>query len=168
MIEKFLNQIETLSGKLYRFVLKIVKDKEDALDIVQDTFVRIFQTLKKEQREITDGYYFKTAYNLSVNMLKKSNRKVVDEDYSSSNDINEPLDLILNSEKKKQIELALQQLSEKQKEVIIYRFYTGITLEEIAQLMSISTGSVKVHLARGLANLKKMIPNDERIENELQ
>lgn len=162
MIISFLKQIETLSGKLYLFVLKIVKDHEDALDIVQDTFMHIFQMIKKEQKEFTDGYFFKTAYNLSINKLNKTKRKLDDCNLEIDIESKEPLEQILVSEKRKQIEYALFKLSEKQKEVVVYRFFIGCTIDEIANMMSISTGSVKVHLARGLAHLKKIIAAEER------
>ncbi|KAA3632779.1 MAG: RNA polymerase sigma factor [Calditrichaeota bacterium] len=163
MIVRFLEQIEKLSGKLYLFVLKLVRDHEDALDIVQDTFMRIFQMIKKEQKEISDGYFFKTAYNLSINQLNKAKRKLDDGTYEIETVNEEPLEHLLLSEKRKQIENALFRLSGKQKEVVVYRFFTGCTINEIAGMMSISTASVKVHLARGLVNLKKMIPEEERL-----
>lgn len=167
MTNSFVDNIDRLTEKLYRFIYRITGNHEDSLDMVQETFIKTFQTWKRDGIRLRDGYFYKTAYTLALN--EKRNRQLHTEkeniisDQQTSLTGEDPVDTFEKTETSKQVIHALNKLSEKQKEVVMYRFFLDFTIVEIASTLSISDGSVKVHLARGLQKLKKILVNKERI-----
>ncbi len=156
--EQISRVVEAYSGKLFAFVNRMLGDREEAKDIVQDTFVRVMRKLPdiKDPTRLS-GYLFKTAYNLALNHKRDSKRK------SDRHDALQYESSILSqvehgqSEKPANLEPAIQTLSEKQQQVIRLRFFGQCKIDEIAAIMNITAGSVKVHLARGLQNLRNIL-----------
>ena len=109
------------------------------------------------------AYLFRTAYNMALNYkrdnAKHKNRLESDFDNMTPNVPDTP-DIILEStERRERINAAIEKLAEKQKEAVLHRFYNEMKISEIARIMKISEGTVKVHLVRGLQNLKKHLYN---------
>jgi RNA polymerase sigma-70 factor, ECF subfamily len=137
---------------IYRIAFTYMKNKDDALDVVQETAYRSFKkvdTLKKPK-------YFKTwlikiAINCSIELVRK-NKKVISfkpeyETYIGSIDEDISLNLTLHD--------LLEKLSEDEKSVIILRFYQGYSLREIADLLHMPLGTTKTILYRALNRLRK-------------
>ena len=167
MSEEFIQTIERISEKLFYFVFRLTGNRDDALDLTQETFIKTFDMSRKGDKDLTDGYFFKTAYNMTLNKkrnaLTKKSKEVEIQESILGDTTNKIQEKIEQKEESLQIRSALTQLSERQREVITFRFFSDMKIEEIAMLLSISAGSVKVHLARGLQNMKKNLQNIERI-----
>ncbi|ADU29226.1 RNA polymerase sigma factor [Evansella cellulosilytica] len=148
----FLKLFQKYEQDIYRMAYVYVKNKDDALDVVQEVAYRSFtkiETLKNPQ-------YFKTwlmkiTINCSVSCIRK-NKKVVHlkreyEEFipSESEDISLSISL-------KQL---LDYLNEEEKSIIILRFYKEYTLKEIGEVLNIPLGTVKTLLYRSLEKLRK-------------
>lgn len=152
--EAFLTLFQKHETDIYRIAFLYVKNKEDALDIVQETAYRSFKkisTLKNPQFFKT--WLIKIAKSCATDLLRKQKNVV---------QLNpEHTELIDSSEYDLPLALSLQDLletlSETEKMIIIWKFYYGYTLQEIAEIEGSPLGTVKSVLYRALAKLQRQV-----------
>ena len=144
--------VESFSGQLYRFSVKMMKNQDDANDIVQDSFMKLWENKSKIEFKKAKSWLFTTAYNGSINNLKKQNRSVSIE----TTNYNEPY--CINEEDYKLKELinkSIDTLPTIQKSILLLRDLEGYSYKEIGEILKLKESQVKVYLFRG----RKMIKN---------
>ncbi|KOR84216.1 RNA polymerase [Bacillus sp. FJAT-22058] len=148
----FLKLYQQFEEDIYRLAYVYVKNKDDALDVVQEVAYQSFKkidTLKKP--EYFKTWLMKVTINCAINVIRK-NKKVVllKSDFEALMGTEEE-DLLLS--------LSLQELmdflQEDEKSVILLRFYHDHTLKEISQILEIPLGTAKSVLYRALNKLRK-------------
>lgn len=151
--------VDTLADNIFRFVLSNSKNEEVAKDIVQDTFEKLW--LKKDTIDYTKvkSYLFTTAYHTFIDYTRK-NKRVTNFDEVNFNDHK---DNSHYSDANEILHLAINQLPEKQRAVILLRDYEGYNYEEIAKITDLSLSQVKVYIFRGRSYLKKILGSVETI-----
>jgi len=168
---QFAETIKSFSQGVFRLIYRIVHDREEALDLTQDVFVKILDNPSRiKDKTKMKAYIFKTAYHHALNARRNRQRHRAGDEYlkeEQSRLSNEPTDTLPEQEERQRtLKLALEKLPTRQKESLNFRFYGELTIVEIARAMGISEGSVKVHLARGLQNLRTRlaaVPKEEQI-----
>jgi len=158
----FDNIYEMYSKRLYGFVLRYVKLKEDAEGIVQEVFITIWETRNKiDIYSSFDSFIFTIAYNTTINLLRKRvNEHKYQERLNSIQQItgaDQIIDDIYFKEISTQLKLLLDQLTPRQKEIFQLSRDEGLTHEEIAKKLNISVNTVKNHLVTTLAFIKSHI-----------
>ncbi|UYZ00674.1 sigma-70 family RNA polymerase sigma factor [Peribacillus frigoritolerans] len=148
----FLKLYQQFEEDIYRLAYVYVKNKDDALDVVQEVAYQSFKkidTLKKP--EYFKTWLMKITINCAINVIRK-NKKVVllKSDFEALMGTEEE-DLLLS--------LSLQELmdflQEDEKSVILLRFYHDHTLKEISEILEIPLGTAKSVLYRALNKLRK-------------
>lgn len=154
---------------LYRTALLILGKKEDAEDVLQDTFVSIYNNVKSlSDFEKLRPWIFSILKNTSYTRYKKRKREfpdefVLDKAEESPTYLGED-ELAERSE----IEDALMNLKEKEREVLVLYYYNDFSIEEIASICKTFQGTVKSRLYRARKNLKKeLLKSSEEYEGEL-
>lgn len=151
--------VDVYSDGLYRFLLKNVKDSEQAKDFVQEAFLRLWEKRKKVEAAKSKSYLFTTAYHVMIDHFRKNSRMeayepirhgedMVDTQYS---DIGE----VLNK--------AVEQLPLEQRAVVMLRDYEGYTYKEIGEITGLSESQVKVYIFRARMFLKKYLVKIEYV-----
>jgi len=144
---------------LYAFVYTYTKLKEDAEEIVQEVFIKIWE----KRGEINTHssfrpFLFTVAYNATINLLKKriNEKKYVDYIKSTQQVENAPeiIDEIYFYELNEKVQKLLNKLTPRQKEIFLLSREKGLTHDEIAQKLNISLNTVKKHMVNTLAFLK--------------
>jgi RNA polymerase sigma-70 factor (ECF subfamily) len=141
-----------ISGELYGFILRMVQNEDDAKDILQDTFVRVWE----KSRQFRGGSNVKTwiyriAINLSYSHLKRRQRwstGLLDEVktlLSSSNPQHETEQLFQSE----MLERSLSKLTPRQKAVVVARIYQDLPFAEISKALGCSVNAAKVHFHEG-------------------
>lgn len=151
----FLEIYRRYSGRVFSYCKRFLGNREDAMDVFQDTFVRFYQT-SKEEREMTNlpGFLLKIARNLCLNILRQRKHSTELEDYMSFINIDKANE---NTELMNLIKNALLQLPEDYREVFILREYEGMSYNEIAEHLNISLSLVKVRLFRAKEKLREVL-----------
>lgn len=151
--------VDTYSDGLYRFVLKNIKDKDKAKDIVQDTYLKFWE--KKDNVDVNKikSYLYTTAYHTLIDVVRKENKQtsfstIKEENYNTLSDYSD-LQEVLHE--------AIDQLPEDQKAVILLRDYEGYAYNEIAEITGMSESQVKVYIFRGRKFLKNYIGSIETL-----
>ena len=155
---------ELYSHKLFSFVFKILKNEADTDDIVQEVFVRIWESRDKlEDYKLLNSYIFTIAYNNSIDLIRKriNNNKYL-EHLKNSAVINATPNLISEiefNELNTQVQKLIAKLPERQKQVYLLHKEEGLTYSEIAEKLGISKNTVENHIVKALKYLRQNIDN---------
>ena len=159
-LKYFKNEILPLKDKLLRYAFSYIKDKEEAEDIVQEVFIRLWQKRKSlDKIKNIEAWSMTITRNLTIDKLKanrlefKDLHNVEDRAQEKSN----PEELVEQSESLAGIRNIIDSLSEKQKQVILLRDIEGHTYQEIGDIIGIDQNLVKVTLFRARENVRKKI-----------
>jgi RNA polymerase sigma factor (sigma-70 family) len=154
---------------VFHIVVKIIRNSDDAQDLVQETFMRAFNTLESYRSEFRFSTWLcKIAANCSIDYLRKKKIKAysMDKPFETKNGTVEveiedkganPEETLLRKQQMISIEEAIESLPPKYKQVIIYRHHDDKSYEEISRIMSIPIGTVKARIFRARELLKKKL-----------
>ena len=146
------------ADNVYRFILKNLRNEEDAKDVVQGAFEKLWINREQVQHEKSKSYLFTIAYNQMIDHIRKNKRISLKEEFSDtalgSGSINHNAKRILDE--------ALSKLSELQRSLVMLKDYEGYNYAEIGQITNLNESQVKVYLHRARLQLKAYIV---RVEN---
>ena len=160
MTEKEFNDCVNLyADNVYRFIFKNLKHEEDARDVVQASFEKLWINREKVDNDRSKSYLFTVAYHQMIDLIRKNKRVKLEEDFSSSlQTTREP-----QSEIKKLLNEALYRLSETQRSLVLLKDYEGYSYDEIAEITALSISQVKVYLHRARIQLKNYLVKPENV-----
>jgi len=155
---------ELYSHKLFSFVFKILKNEAEVDDIVQEVFVKIWESRNKlEDYKLLNSYIFTIAYNNSIDLIRKriSNNKYLEHlKYSASINFTPTIvSQIEYNELNSQVEKLIANLPDRQKQVYLLHREEGLTYPEIAEKLGISKNTVENHMVKALKYLRQNMNN---------
>jgi RNA polymerase sigma-70 factor (ECF subfamily) len=146
----FTELVHRYQERIYWLARRFHNDHDDADEIVQEVFCKVYESLKHFRGE--SSFYtwlYRITVNLSLNALRK---KRVQEFFSFDQLLEQPKsteempdDLLEASEQRSLIEEAIETLPEKQKAVFILRYYDELSYEEISRILKTSVGGLKAN-----------------------
>ncbi len=145
--------VDQFSDGVYRFILKNMKDEDKAKDVVQETFVRLWDKVKDVNYKKAKSYIYTTAYHCFINVVRYEKRISPMEEYhqdkKTTNNEYSDLKEVLND--------AVDKLPEIQRSVILLRDYEGYSYKEIGEITNLNESQVKVYIYRARVFLKKYL-----------
>ena len=155
---------ELYSHKLFSFVFNILKNESEVDDIVQEVFVKIWESRSKlEDYKLLNSYIFTIAYNNSIDLIRKriNNNKYLEHlKYSASINLTPNIvSQIEFDELKNQVEKLIANLPDRQKQVYLLHKEEGLTYPEIAEQLGISKNTVENHMVKALKYLRQNMDN---------
>lgn len=151
--------VEAYADGVYRFILKNMRDEDEARDVVQEAYARMWEKAANVNYTKAKSYLFSTAYHTMIDRIRKSQRLSVGEEtydepqYTSSS--YSDLQDVLNR--------ALETLPETQKHVVLLRDYEGYSYDEIGQITNLNASQVKVYIYRARKTLKNYIGSLDKV-----
>ena len=149
--------------RLYGFVIRYVKYEIDAEEIVQEVFIKIWENREKINLYSSfESYLFTISYNSTISLLRKRIHEKKYLEYIKScqdEDFSELTDELYFNELNSKIESLLDELTPRQKEIFLLSREEGLTHNEIAKKLGISSNTVKNHIVSVLSFLKSNINN---------
>jgi len=142
--------------RIYNYLLRLVKNREDALDLAQDVFLKAYQNLRKlEDPDRFAPWIYRIAHNEAYSYLRK-NRPETDLDEARFEPWLEPGPgrRMLPIEVSIAVERALTRLSNDQREAVVLKIYQGFKFEEMADILECPVSTVKSRLYTALDLLK--------------
>jgi RNA polymerase sigma-70 factor (ECF subfamily) len=131
-----------------------MKDEDEARDVVQDTFEKVWLKASEVAFEKAKSYLFTTAYRLMLERIKKKKRQ---EPIDTSLKIVPGMSREPDFDLKRVLQEALEKLSEIQRSVIMLRDYEGYSYQEIGEITGLNESQVKVYIFRGRVALKNYL-----------
>ncbi|PVD52040.1 RNA polymerase sigma factor [Terrimonas sp.] len=159
MTEKEYNECVNLyADNVFRFIVKNLKHEEDARDVVQTAFEKLWRNREEVIYEKSKSYLFTVAYNQMIDHIRKGSRVSLKEDFKDDVSIHHPKQNL-----KKILEHALSRLNETQRSLVMLKDYEGYSYEEIGKITGLSESQVKVYLHRARLQLKEYLVKMENL-----
>ena len=160
MTEKDYNEcVKLYADNVYRFILKNLKNEEDAKDVVQTTFEKMWVNRDTVDNTKCKSFLFTVAYNAMIDHIRKNKRIVLKDNFEeaalgSSNQA-------YNA--KRILQEALGKLNERDRSLVMLKDYEGYNYVEIGEITGLNESQVKVYLHRARLQLKEYIVKVENV-----
>jgi len=144
-------------GPIYRYILGMVGDVEQAQDLAQDTFVKVYGALPRSGYVALPAWLYRIAARTALDALRR--RRLVrwlplregDDEPCGAGEVNLPT----RCAAREGIAHALARLSPTQRACLLLRARDGLSIDEIADILRLSPGNVKVTLSRAKARFRR-------------
>lgn len=161
MTEKQYNECVNLyADNVYRFIVKNLRHEEDARDIVQTAFEKMWRNKDSVENEKSKSYLFTVAYNQMIDHIRKVKRISLTEDFSETS---RGINYQANSNVQKTLHEALNRLNETQRSLVMLKDYEGYSYEEIGAITGLNESQVKVYLHRARLTLRNYLVSQENV-----
>lgn len=160
MTEREYNECVNLyADNVYRFILKNLRHTEDAKDVVQGAFEKLWMNRDKVEHERSKSYLFTVAYNQMIDHIRKNKRITYKEDIKeNAGGVSSP-----RHDSKRILNEALAKLNDQQRSLVLLKDYEGYSYEDIGQITGLNESQVKVYLHRARLQLREYIVSPENV-----
>ncbi|WP_188207180.1 sigma-70 family RNA polymerase sigma factor [Alkalibacillus aidingensis] len=157
--DAFVEQIQSYQADLYRTAYAFLKNKDEALDAVQEVIYRAYRKRKQlKQQKYTKTWVIRIMINYCQDLLRKQKRVIYMENVdSTSNQANIIQHLSL--------EMAIEKLSNSEQELIFLKYFHGLTYPELSEYFQVPQGTLKTRVHTTLKKLRYELMEDERGES---
>ncbi len=139
--------------RIYNYLLRLVRDREDALDLSQDVFLKAYQSLGKlEDPGRFAPWLFRIAHNEAYSLLRRPRPDDVEMGFEPG-----PAETAFPIELTLAVQSALTRLNDDQREAVLLKMYQGFKFEEMAEILSCPVSTVKSRLYTALDLLKETL-----------
>ena len=154
MTDKVYNDcVDNFADGVYRFIVKNIRHTEDAQDIVQSAFEKLWVNREQVLPEKAKSYLFTVAYHQMIDHIRKTNKMPLSEDTKIPQQ-----QIVQEDEELKQVLMrAINELNPIQKSLVLLKDYEGYSYQEIGEIMHLSESQVKVYLHRARLILKNKL-----------
>jgi RNA polymerase sigma factor, sigma-70 family len=160
MTEREYNEcVSTYADNVYRFILKNLRHEEDARDVVQSAYEKMWKNRENVDATTAKSYLFTVAHNQMIDHLRKSKRVKLKEEFNEQVMVTDKQQHNL----KKVLNEALGRLNETQRSLVMLKDYEGYNYEEIGKIMGLSESQVKVYLHRARIQLKNYLVSPQNV-----
>ncbi len=146
------------SDGMFCVAMRFLKNADDAEDVLQESFIKAFQKIHQFKGDVTFGAWLKRiVINKSIDFLKSKQQKMVELDesymhYETDDDWTIEEHITLD-----EVKLAIEQLPDKYKYVVMMYLVEGFDHNEISQVLNITGSACRTRLLRGKAQLKELL-----------
>ncbi len=150
--------VDEYADSVYRFILKNVRNEEDARDIVQTAFEKMWVTRSTVDGQRCKSFLFTVAYHQMIDHIRREKLRAKGPALSAA-----PVYDTHRAQIRQVIEAGLARLSETQRSLVLLKDYEGYSYEEIGQITGLNPSQVKVYLHRARLQLKNYLVSPENI-----
>ncbi|TPG44527.1 RNA polymerase sigma factor [Flavobacterium pectinovorum] len=151
--------VDRYKNMIYTLALKMIKNREEAEEVAQDTFIKIYNSLGKFKGDSKfSTWIYKIAYNTCLDSLKKNKKEDLNisiDEFSAHliKTMDNALSALEEKERKQTIQNCLDLLPSEENFLLTLFYFEDQSLEEIGKIMSINANNVKVKLFRSRQKL---------------
>ena len=173
--QAFAELVTMYKGKLYHLAYRMLSNKQEAEDVVQEAFLRMYEHLGRyDSTHKFSTWIYRIATNLCIDRLRR--RKAV---YSLDADMTDgdgmdmyaslqsgdptPEHQLILSERQKIIAKAMDALPAKYKSAMALKYYQDLSLQEISDILHIPVSTVKTRIHRGREYLRKKLEKEKEL-----
>ncbi|RLA90937.1 MAG: hypothetical protein DRG20_02525 [Deltaproteobacteria bacterium] len=150
--------IDKYQKEVYFFVYRFLGDKEDAKDVTQTIFIKLFRKIKQFKRKSSfKTWLFSIAVNSCKNFKKHKYISISSEDMSRIPDSKDIQTEVIKKEQKEMIKRGLLSLPKKQRITLILRIFHELPYKDISKIMRCSESTAKSNFFFGIERLKEII-----------
>ncbi|PWT96981.1 MAG: RNA polymerase sigma factor [Bacteroidetes bacterium] len=151
--------VKLYADNVYRFILKNLRNEEDARDVIQSAFEKMWRNRETVDNERSKSYLFTVAYNQMIDHIRKVKRVTLKEEFNDEAKVSDKP----QHNAKRILEIALGRLNETQRSLVMLKDYEGYSYDEIGKITGLSESQVKVYLHRARVQLKEFLVKMENV-----
>lgn len=151
--------VRDYADNVFRFILKNLRHEEDARDVVQSAFEKMWVNRDSVEYAKSRSFLFTVAYNQMIDHIRKVKRITLKDEF---NETTRTIDRQYNNARKV-LDEALSRLNETHRSLVLLKDYEGYSYEEIAQITGLNPSQVKVYLHRARIQLKNYLVSRENV-----
>jgi len=162
--------VDRYKDLVYTLAMRMVKNKEEAEEVSQDTFIKAYKSLNRFKGDSKfSTWIYRVAYNTCLDRLKKNKRQqqtVTIDEYTEHQvkTIDNALDRIETQEKQQAIKDCLELLPSEDSFLLTLYYFEELSLDEISKIVGLKPNNVKVKIFRSRKKLATILK--ERLDNE--
>ncbi|HNW75601.1 MAG TPA: sigma-70 family RNA polymerase sigma factor [Bacteroidales bacterium] len=160
-------------NRVYSYILMIVKDKDIADDIFQDTFIKVINTIRSGQYK-EEGKFIqwvmRIAHNLIIDHFRKAKRIPVvenNDEYNIFDRVAIPVEsveeVMITEQIHQDVKKLIDYLPKEQREVLVMRHYGDMSFKDIAEVTNVSINTALGRMRYALINLRKLVKEKDMI-----
>lgn len=137
---------------IYNFIVRLIGDREEAMDLCQESFMKAYRELATlKDRDRFSAWLYRIAHNTCYSRLRKDIGKTFVELQPDTSSHRSPIEIGLAVKK------ALQQLPEEQREAVVLKMFHDLKFEEIAEVQGAPVSTVKSRLYMAFEKLRSIL-----------
>jgi RNA polymerase sigma-70 factor (ECF subfamily) len=146
--------LERYSQPVFSLIVKIVGNREDAEELTQDVFLKVFRSLSSFRgNSLFSTWLYRIAYNIAVSATRKKKYELLPMDESmlenvSDNEANDELEQLEDEDRSKRLEKAIKQLSPDERALVLLFYMQEKSIDEITSITGLTSSNVKTKLHR--------------------
>ncbi len=160
--------IRLYQKKVFRVISSYQKNPEDAMEVVQDTFLKVYTSRSTwEHKTSFSAWLYRIAINASIDRFRRTGKErdayledMVETQIHKSATVGPPrtaLDRLSADDRRRILEDAIRRLPDRQREVISLRYFADMQLGEIAEALNCPLGTVKSNLHKAIHTLRNLL-----------
>jgi len=171
----FADLVELYKDKIYHLAFRMLGNRQEAEDVVQETFLRVYRSLERYDEEMKfSTWIYRIGTNLSIDRLRKRKTSTysLDADVGGDGEGTDwhamlaseeptPEGKILLSETQRRIRDAIESLPKKYKSVVVLKYLHDMSLQEIGDVLDMPVTTVKTRVHRGREFLRKKLEGED-------
>ena len=160
-VESYNLLVSRWERRIFNYLLRLVRGREDAQDLCQDVFLKAYQNLKKLEDDTRFApWLFRIAHNEAYSLLRKTK---ADGELPEETGTASGRGRLLPIEVSLAVENAMNRLNADQREAVVLKVYQGFKFEEMAEILSCPVSTIKSRVYTALDLLKETLaPIDVR------
>ncbi|EDP69459.1 RNA polymerase ECF-type sigma factor [Flavobacteriales bacterium ALC-1] len=165
--------VDRYKDLVYTLALRMLKHREEAEEVAQDTFIKVFKSLNKFKGDSKfSTWIYKVTYNTCLDRIKKNkkylNDVAIDEfTFNKLDTIDNALDNIIKEEKSVLIKNCINKLPEDSSALLTLFYFEELSLDEISKIINVEANTVKVKLFRARKKLAVILEQYLQPQNRL-
>lgn len=167
----FAEIVSRYKGPLINFIYRMLDDYDEAVDLTQEAFVRVYFAIERYHSDYAfSTYIYRIASNLAISEIRKRKRRKLfsltglfqadpdsEEQYQPPDSAPGPDEETVTGELRESIARAISSLPDKYKAPIVLREIEELSYEEIAEILGLGLGTTKSRISRGRAILRQKL-----------
>lgn len=159
--------LRTQRDRVYSYALYVLQNREDAEDVVQESFIRVWEHCAAQENRARVAFLNRTAHNLCIDTIRRRRRarlRIVD---SAAGEVaaiavprtvaDDPELKLLNEDRRRVLLDALAALPAEDRSFVVLHYFQGLTFREIAETCGGQTSTVKVRVHRARGKLRNAL-----------
>lgn len=162
--------INKYKNQLYATILRMTKNPQDAQDLVQEAFIKVYRNLDKYDASGSfSGWLYRVAINHCMDEFRKKSNTTIHVEVDETKVVNRehPEVVFLKKEKSRQLERLISTLPEDERLIILLRYVNEISYEEIGEVMDVPLSTVRNKLHRAKIKMRETVKREGGYFHEL-
>ena len=158
--------IQKYRDPLYFHARYIVKDHQEAYDVVQEVFIKAMREARIFDEEFKiKAWLFRVTSNLCFNQVRNRKRRgaILDSMVKPEAFSADQMDAVFAGEQREEMSSALEQLSDDHRDILVLRYYDDLSYAEIAEVLQVKLGTVMSRLSRARMRLLTVMEESELV-----